>query len=114
MVLSVCCPGFAQEDEAASAWINSISKNTSVQFGAGTRISARFSENEADGNRWSNDFNLDNIRLYLGAQLFDFLGVTLNTDLNNAQGFDGAPGFEEAGEMRILDAIVRLEKLGGR
>lgn len=99
-----------EESDDGPNWVESLSKDSSVQFGAGTRISARFGENEADGNRWSNDFNLDNIRLYFGANLFSFLGVTLNTDINNAQGFeDPATSFEDAGEVRVVDAIARFE-----
>lgn len=97
-------PCLAQDSNGG--WINSVSKNTSVQLGAGTRMSTRFHENEGPGNKWTNDSNLDNVRLYFGAQLYDFLGVTLNSDINNAQGFGVGT---EAGEMRILDAIARFE-----
>lgn len=104
IVLLASGPCLAQDSNGG--WVNSVSKNTSVQLGAGTRMSTRFGENEAAGNNWSNNFNLDNVRLYFGAQIYDFLGVTLNSDINNAQGFGVGT---EAGEMRILDAIARFE-----
>ena len=41
-----------------------------ISIGAGLRTSFSAIENGARGDKWTNDFNLDNLRLYLNAQLF--------------------------------------------
>lgn len=79
--------------------------------GGGLRTSWNFIENNSpNGVRWSNDLNLDNVRLFFSGQACDYLGLTINADINNAQGFDDpTDGFEDAGEFRVLDAIVKYE-----
>lgn len=71
-----------------------------VSVGMGLRTSFRATEEAAAGTKWSNDFNLDNIRLYLNAQLHEYIKLEFNTDCQTC--FDG-------GEVRVLDAIGKFE-----
>ncbi|MGR9035582.1 MAG: hypothetical protein ACU83O_03215 [Gammaproteobacteria bacterium] len=73
-----------------------------VSIGAGLRTSFRATESGAgvDGGKWSNDFNLDNIRLYLNGQIHKYLKLEFNTDCQTCS---------DGGEMRILDAIGKFE-----
>jgi len=74
-----------------------------VSVGAGLRTSFR-SQEEAAGNpgakKWNNDFNLDNIRLYLNGQIHKYLKVEFNTDCQTCS---------NGGEVRVLDAIGKFE-----
>ncbi|HCD01896.1 MAG TPA: hypothetical protein DER64_15365 [Planctomycetaceae bacterium] len=74
-----------------------------LSVGAGLRASY----NTGDPIGATNDFNLDNARLYVNATGHDILGLELNFDINNAQGF-GVEAFEN-GEFRVLDAILKIE-----
>jgi hypothetical protein len=74
-----------------------------VSVGAGLRTSFQSAEDSAGtpGNsQWSNDFNLDNIRLYLNAQIHKYIKLEFNTDCQTCG---------NGGEMRILDAIGKFE-----
>ncbi len=74
-----------------------------VSIGAGLRTSFQAAEDSAGtpGNsQWSNDFNLDNIRLYLNAQIHEYIKLEFNTDCQTCG---------NGGEMRILDAIGKFE-----
>ncbi len=87
-----------------------LSEKVKVKLGAGFRTSLRLTERAADGDNWTEDFNLDNLRLYMGARAFDWFGFEFNTDLGNAQGFENtATGFEEAGNIRVLDVVGKIE-----
>ncbi len=72
-----------------------------VSVGAGLRTS--FTAQEAgstNGKTWNNDFNLDNIRLYLNGQIHQYLKVEFNTDCQTCG---------NGGEVRVLDAIGKIE-----
>ncbi len=73
-----------------------------VSIGAGLRTSFRAQEGAAggDGDKWNNDFNLDNIRLYLSGQIHKYLKVEFNTDCQTCS---------NGGEVRVLDAIGKIE-----
>ena len=78
----------------------------SVTVGAGIRASFNSQDGAAPDGGWDSDFNIDNARLYVGATGHDILGLELNFDINNAQGFGTGT---EAGEFRVLDAILKVE-----
>ena len=90
-------------------------KDTWLKVGAGVRTSYSTVENAApNGGSWSNDFNIDNARLYFNGQGHKYIKFEFNTDINNAQRFQDptypTPGsYDEAGDMRILDAIAKFE-----
>lgn len=73
-----------------------------VSVGAGLRTSFRAQESAAgtDGDKWNNDFNLDNIRLYINGQIHKYLKVEFNTDCQTCG---------NGGEVRVLDAIGKFE-----
>lgn len=98
-----------------------LDKNKTFKVGIGIRTSFNSIEDGSpNGDRWSNDVDLDNLRLYFSGEAWDYLAFELNTDINNAQGFEdtvqtlggGLLGdtnvFEEAGEVRILDAVIKF------
>jgi hypothetical protein len=72
-----------------------------VSIGAGLRTSFNAQEKAApNGQDWSNDFRLDNIRLYLNAQLHKYIKLEFNTDCQTCS---------NGGEVRVLDAIGKFE-----
>ena len=72
-----------------------------ISIGAGLRTSFRATEKGApNSGRWSNDFNLDNIRLYINAQIHQYLKLEFNTDCQTCN---------NGGEVRVLDAIAKVE-----
>ena len=86
-------------------------EHTWLKVGAGLRTSYNTVRDGApNGTSWSNNFNVDNARLYFNGQGHKYIKFELNTDINNAQGFPSTPGsYDEAGNMRILDAVVKFE-----
>lgn len=90
--------GFTPAVEAGATF--KIDDTKWLSLGAGLRTSFRAIEGAANGNKWSNDFNLDNIRFYLNAQLHEYLKLEVNTDCQTCS---------DGGEIRILDAIGKLE-----
>lgn len=73
-----------------------------VSVGAGLRTSFRAQESGAgaSNDKWNNDFNLDNIRLYINGQIHKYLKVEFNTDCQTCG---------NGGEVRVLDAIGKIE-----
>lgn len=71
-----------------------------VSVGAGLRTSFRAQEDGAANSNWTNDFNLDNIRLYLNGQVHKYVKVEFNTDCQTCS---------NGGEVRVLDAIGKFE-----
>lgn len=71
-----------------------------ISIGAGLRTSFRATEGGANSGDWSNDFNLDNIRLYFNAQLHEYIKIEFNTDCQTCG---------NGGELRVLDAIGKFE-----
>ena len=72
-----------------------------VSLGAGLRSSFTANENAApSGNSYSNNFNLDNVRLYLNGQIHKYLKVEVNTECQTCG---------SGGEVRVLDVIGKIE-----
>ncbi len=74
-----------------------------ISLGAGFRTSFESREDSAGtiGNsQWSNDFNVDNMRLYVNAQVHKYLKLEINTDCQTCN---------NGGEVRLLDAIGKFE-----
>lgn len=90
--------GHASLSEAGATF--KIDETKWLSIGAGLRTSFRSVEGAANSGKWTNDFNLDNIRLYLNAQLHEYIKLEFNTDCQTCG---------DGGEMRILDAIGKLE-----
>jgi hypothetical protein len=98
--LSALMVGYVSEAQAGATF--KIDDTKWVSIGAGLRTSFRAQESAAggDGDKWSNDFALDNIRLYLNGQIHKYLKVEFNTDCQTCS---------NGGEVRVLDAIGKIE-----
>ena len=72
-----------------------------VSIGAGLRTSFTATEEAAAGSKWTNDFSLDNMRLYLNAQIHEYIKMEFNTECQ----FCGSNG----GDIKVLDAIGKFE-----
>ena len=74
-----------------------------VSIGAGLRTSFTTSENTAGrsgAEQWSTDFKLNNLRLYMNAQIHKYIKLTFNTECSNCG---------DGGDIRILDGIAQFE-----
>ena len=94
--------GLTQVSDALAGATFKIDDTKWVSVGAGLRTSFRAQESAVgvDGDKWSNDFNLDNIRLYINGQIHKYLKVEFNTDCQTCS---------NGGEVRVLDAIGKFE-----
>ncbi len=92
--------GYAVDAQAGATF--KIDDTKWISVGAGLRTSFRAQESAAGttGSKWSNDFNLDNIRLYINGQIHKYLKVEFNTDCQTCG---------NGGEVRVLDAIGKFE-----
>jgi hypothetical protein len=76
----------------------SMGEDASVSVGFGMRTSFTSMEDGApDGESRSTDFELDSIRLYMGAQLNKYIKATFNTEKTGD------------GEVQVIDAIAQFE-----
>lgn len=73
-----------------------------VSIGAGIRTSFAASEKPAgaNGEKWSTDFALNNLRLYMNAQIHKYIKLEFNTECANCG---------DGGDIRILDGVVKFE-----
>jgi len=90
--------GYAPASHAGATF--KIDDTKWISIGAGLRTSFTATEEAANAGKWSNDFNLDNIRLYLNGQIHKYFKIEFNTDCQTCG---------DGGEMRILDAIGKFE-----
>jgi hypothetical protein len=76
----------------------SVGEDASVSVGFGMRTSFTSAEDSSpDGSSRSTDFELDSIRLYMGAQLNKYIKATFNTEKTGD------------GEVQVIDAIAQFE-----
>ncbi|MBI1182196.1 MAG: hypothetical protein GC201_16765, partial [Alphaproteobacteria bacterium] len=68
-----------------------------ISIGAGVRTSFSAVEGAAPDGSWSDKFDLDSARLYLNGQVFKFVKLEFNTEIDSSD------------DVHILDAIVKLE-----
>jgi hypothetical protein len=97
-----------------TGWLHRYDECKWVKVGAGLRTSLNSKQSAGAGGSHVTDFNVDNVRLYISGQGHPLFGFELNTDINNAQGFDvNNNGFGgeslDAHEMRILDAVIKMK-----
>jgi len=78
---------------------------SSITAGVGLRTSYNRDDDTTVGK--TNDFKLDNARLYLNAAGHDILGAELNFDINNAGASTDNAG--DPSDFRVLDAILKIE-----
>ena len=89
-----------QANEALAGATFKIDDTKWISVGAGLRSSFTAQENGAANKQWTNDFNLDNIRLYVNGQIHKYLKIEFNTDCQTCG---------NGGEVRVLDAIGKFE-----
>ncbi|MGH8477323.1 MAG: hypothetical protein ACRER2_16425 [Methylococcales bacterium] len=74
-----------------------------ISVGLGIKTSFSAAEDQAGlntNNQWSNNFALNNLRLYVNGQIHKYLKVEFNTECANCG---------DGGTIRILDAVAKLE-----
>ncbi|MGR9045465.1 MAG: hypothetical protein ACU83N_09220 [Gammaproteobacteria bacterium] len=98
LALAATSAGYLPSAHAGATF--KIDETKWVSIGAGLRTSFRSVEGAANAGKWTNDFNLDNIRLYLNGQIHEYIKLEFNTDCQTCG---------DGGEMRILDAIGKFE-----
>ena len=100
LALTALAAGYGADATAGATF--KIDDTKWVSVGAGLRSSFSAQENAAglSGNQWNNNFNLDNIRLYINGQIHKYLKVEFNTDCQTCG---------NGGEVRVLDAIGKFE-----
>ncbi|MDD5580444.1 MAG: hypothetical protein PHY16_14335 [Methylobacter sp.] len=72
----------------------------SVGAGLRTSFAAQDSGAGATSNKWSTDFHIDNIRLYVNGQVHKYLKIEFNTDCGDCT---------NGGDLIVLDAIGKVE-----
>ena len=81
----------------------SIDETKWISLGAGARTSFTTIEDAApNGSDWSNDFNLDNARIYLNGQIHEKIKFELNTECVFC-------GNSTLRDYDVLDAIAKFE-----
>lgn len=99
MALAALVAGHSTVSEAGATF--KIDDTKWVSIGAGIRTSFNAQERGApNGKAWSNDFQLNNVRLYLNGQIHKYIKVEFNTDCQTCN---------DGGQVRVLDAIGKFE-----
>lgn len=101
MALLILSAGHAPSTEAGATF--KIDDTKWVSIGAGLRTSFAAAEDKAGrpgGEKWSTDFALNNLRLYMNAQVHKYIKFEFNTECSNCG---------DGGDIRILDGVVKFE-----
>jgi len=82
-----------------------------ISIGMGMRMSFNAVEDgSASGGQWSNNFGVNNARLYVNGKIHKYVGFEFNTECFNCYiGGGGGGGFGGNSSMGILDAIGKFE-----
>jgi hypothetical protein len=82
-----------------------------ISVGMGVRTSFSAVENgSANGTEYSNEFNIDNARIYINGKIHKYIGFEFNTDCFNCAVKAGAGGgFGGNSSVGLLDAIGKFE-----
>jgi hypothetical protein len=83
----------------------------SVSVGAGLRAAYTSTEDASpSGKDDSSNFNVQSVRLYINGSVSDTIGFTFNTECESCVfGQDAGDAVGAAGDIDVLDAIVRFE-----
>jgi len=100
ITLATLASGYTPASQAGATF--KIDDTKWISLGAGLRTSFIAREDGAgvDNNKWATDFRLDNLRLYMNAQIHKYIKFTFNTECANCT---------DGGEIRVLDGIVQFE-----
>lgn len=113
--VAVLLGGFSINQQANALAVIDHGENQSTYISGGIRASYNTVEDGApNGSDRSNDFALDNLRLYLGGQVREKIYWELNTEIrdssdNPSSGLSADNGLHgpEADDIELLDAIVK-------
>jgi hypothetical protein len=90
---------------AQAGGVISFGDDQALSIGFGLRASFSSTEHGApDGKSRSNDFNLDDARLYLGASLNSWIKGTFNTEIRAGSGTVGE-------QINVIDGIAQFEPI---
>ncbi len=81
--------------DRVSVGVGMRTKFTTTEDAAGTKAVS------SGGRSWDKDFNLDSMRIYLGAKITDNITVEINTDVHERDIFDD--------NIKVLDAFVEFK-----
>jgi len=97
--LSLAC-GLAMVSVSVSAATIDLGGDASFSIGAGLRTSYNSVEKGApNGKDYSNDFEVDNARIYLSGRVNKLIGATFNTERTGSDG------------IRVMDAYAQFEPI---
>lgn len=100
LVSSVLCGLIASGPAHAGATLK-IGDDASIGIGLGLRLSYTTTEDAApNGSSWSNDFSVENARIFLSGQWGRYIKATFNTERQGGSGGD---------DIRVMDAIAQFE-----
>jgi len=80
-----------------------------ISIGMGIRTSFNALEGASPGGHYSNDFKVDNARIYLNGKLHKYVGFEFNTECFNCNVNGGAKQFGGNSAIGLLDAIGKFE-----
>lgn len=81
-----------------------------ISIGMGTRMSFNGVENgAANGSAWSNEFKIDNARIYINGGIHKYVKFAFNTECFNCNVGSGTNHFAGTANIGLLDAIGQFE-----
>lgn len=101
MTLTALVAGHSSVSQAGATFKIDDTKWVSLGLGMRTSFSSVEDANGRAGNpKWSTDFALNNLRLYMNGQIHKYIKFTFNTECSNCG---------DGGDIRILDGIAQFE-----
>jgi len=80
-----------------------------ISIGMGIRTSFNAQEGASPAGHYSNDFNVDNARIYLNGKVHKYVGFEFNTECFNCAVKGGSNQFGGNSAIGLLDAIGKFE-----
>jgi len=80
-----------------------------ISIGMGIRSSFNSQEGASPAGHYSNDFKVDNARIYINGSIHKYVKFTFNTDCFNCNVGGGATQFAGNSNIGLLDAIGKFE-----
>jgi hypothetical protein len=100
ITLATLATCYTQASQAGATFKIDDTKWVSIGAGLKTSFTTKEDGAGATSNKWANDFRLDNLRLYMNAQIHKYIKFTFNTECANCG---------DGGDIRILDGIAQFE-----
>ncbi len=80
-----------------------------ISVGMGIRTSFNATEGASPAGHYSNDFKVDNARIYINGSIHKYVKFTFNTECFNCAVGGGGTGFGANSNIGLLDAIGKFE-----